>query len=112
PQGMLVTSVTGNSVTLSGTPQVAGSFGITVSAQDSSTGSGPFTITGAFMLNVSPQKMTLSPAGSLPAASSVSAYSQKFSASGGTAPYRFTIASGALPADMTLDIATGALTGT
>lgn len=112
PQGMLVTSVTGNSVTLSGTPQVAGSFGITVSAQDSSTGSGPFTITGAFMLNVSPQTMTLSPAGSLPAASSGSAYSQTFSASGGTAPYRFTIASGALPADMTLDIATGALTGT
>lgn len=112
PQGMLVTPLTGNSVTLSGTPQVAGSFGITVSAQDSSTGSGPFTITGAFTLNVSSPTITLSPAGSLPAASSGSAYSQTFSASGGTAPYTFWIAAGSLPKGMTFDTATGALTGT
>lgn len=113
PHGVTVTSVTGNSVTLSGTPQVAGSFGITVSAQDSSTGSGPFTITGAFTLNVSPSTVTLSPVGpTLPDASSGSAYSQTFSASGGTAPYRFTIVSGAPPAGMTFNTATGALTGT
>lgn len=113
PHGVTVTSVTGNSVTLSGTPQVAGSFGITVSAQDSSTGSGPFTITGAFTLNVSPSTVTLSPVGpTLPDASSGSGYSQTFSASGGTAPYTFSLAGGSFPAGITLNAATGVLSGT
>jgi len=112
PQGMLVTPVTGNSVTFSGTPQVAGNYSVMVSAQDSSTGDGPFTIVSTFTLTVSQLTVTLSPAGpTLPDASSGSAYSQTFSASGGTAPYRFTIVSGAPPAGMTFNTATGALSG-
>lgn len=112
PQGMLVTPVTGNSVTFSGTPQVAGNYSVMVSAQDSSTGDGPFTIVSTFTLTVSQLTVTLSPAGpTLPDASSGSGYSQTFSASGGTAPYRFTIVSGAPPAGMTFNTATGALSG-
>ena len=39
------------------------------------------------------------------------AYSQTVSASGGTAPYTFAVSIGALPAGLTLNPATGAITG-
>src|SRR5690606_26425704 len=39
-------------------------------------------------------------------------YVQAFTASGGVAPYRYTLADGALPAGLALDPATGALAGT
>lgn len=40
------------------------------------------------------------------------AYSAQFTASGGTGPYTFSIVSGALPAGLTLNSSTGAITGT
>jgi hypothetical protein len=48
---------------------------------------------------------------SLPAAISGTAYSQTLKASGGTAPLRWSVAP-ALPAGLSLDAATGAITGT
>ncbi|MEI2302278.1 putative Ig domain-containing protein [Ensifer sp. MJa1] len=51
-------------------------------------------------------------AGTLPTATAATAYNQSFGASGGTAPYNFSIASGALPAGLTLDAASGTLSGT
>ncbi len=55
--------------------------------------------------------ITVNPA-SLPAATSGTPYSQLITASGGTAPYSYSVSSGALPPGITLNPATGALTGT
>ncbi len=49
---------------------------------------------------------------SLPQGSVQSAYSQTLTASGGTAPYTWSLSSGSLPAGLTLNGATGAITGT
>ncbi|HWX65383.1 MAG TPA: putative Ig domain-containing protein [Rhodanobacter sp.] len=91
---------------LSGTPTAAGSFNITVKATD---GLG-FTGSQSYTLTVSAASLTLAPT-TLPAATAESAYSQSFSASGGTAPYAYSLSSGALPAGLTLS-ATGSLSGT
>jgi hypothetical protein len=48
----------------------------------------------------------------LPSGTVGSAYNQTVSASGGTTPYTFSISSGALPAGLILNAATGAITGT
>jgi large repetitive protein len=48
----------------------------------------------------------------LPAATAETAYSRTLTASGGTAPYTYAVTSGALPAGMSLNPTTGALSGT
>ena len=80
---------------LSGTPTVAGSFSITVTATDTNhfTGSQSYTIT------VNAPIITIGPA-TLHAATVGKHYSQAFTASGGVTPYTFT-ENGALPAGMT-----------
>ncbi|RNE56760.1 LPXTG cell wall anchor domain-containing protein [Cryobacterium tepidiphilum] len=55
--------------------------------------------------------MTLSP-GALPSAQVGVAFSSQLSAGGGTSPYTYAITSGSLPDGITLDAASGALTGT
>jgi len=49
---------------------------------------------------------------SLPASSVGSAYSRTLAATGGTLPYTWSVISGSLPAGLSLDPATGAITGT
>ena len=107
PAGLSLSS-TGS---LSGTPTAAGTFSFTVTARDSTTGTGaPFTGSRAFSLVVNAPTVTLSPA-SLPGAMYNSAYSQTISASGGIAPYTYTISAGTLPGGLTLSAA-GVLSGT
>jgi uncharacterized protein YhjY with autotransporter beta-barrel domain len=106
PAGLTLSS-SGN---LSGTPTAAGNFNFTVTAVDSSTGTGPFTGSRAYALTVAAPTMTVSPA-SLAAGTLNSAYSASISASGGTSPYTFALTSGALPAGLTLTSA-GVLSGT
>jgi Ice-binding-like/Putative Ig domain len=55
--------------------------------------------------------ITVNPA-TLPNGSVGTAYNQSVSASGGTAPYTFSVSSGALPNGLVLNPATGAITGT
>lgn len=52
PSGLSVSNPTANSVTISGTPIQAGSYSVTFSARDSSTGEGPFTMPATFTLAV------------------------------------------------------------
>ncbi|HJV43966.1 putative Ig domain-containing protein, partial [Caulobacter sp.] len=96
---------------LSGTPTAAGAFNFTVTATDSSTGTGPFTGSQAYSLTVGAPTVSL-PATSLTSATVGTAYSATLNAAtGGTSPYGYAVTAGALPAGVTLGAA-GALSGT
>ena len=103
PAGLSLSS----SGTLSGTPTAAGSFNITARAIDADGSSGQQSYT----LTIAAPSVTLNPT-TLPVATAEVAYSQSISAAGGTAPYTYSISSGALPAGLSLDPTTGALAGT
>jgi hypothetical protein len=95
---------------LSGTPTGYGSFGFSVTATDSSTGTGPFAGTSAYTLLVTAAKPVISPT-VLPAATFNSSYSQAITASSGNPAYTFSISAGTLPAGLSLDSG-GLLSGT
>ncbi|WP_124983141.1 putative Ig domain-containing protein [Ralstonia solanacearum] len=108
PTGLAFNTGTG---TLSGTPTTAGAVGFTVTATDSSSGSGPYAVSGTYTLTVSAPTLTVAPA-TLPNPALGTAYSQTLTASNGTAPYTYAVTSGALPAGMSLNGTTGVLSGT
>ena len=92
---------------LSGTPTASGSFNFTVTATDALT----YTASQAYTLSVvAAPTITVTPA-SLPSANEDLAYSQSITASGGNAPYGYTVTSGALPPGLTLSSG-GVLSGT
>ena len=92
---------------LTGTATQGGSIGFTVTATDSNGNTG----VKAYTWTVNPPTITLAPpAGNLPVAAET-AYSQVFTASGGTAPYTY-VESGALPTGLTWTAGTGTIAGT
>lgn len=91
---------------LSGVPSQAGTFGFTVRAADANG----FPASQAYSLVVTAPSISLSPT-SLPGGAAGVAYNQSLTAAGGTGPYVFTVATGALPAGMTLS-PSGVLAGT
>lgn len=110
PSGLSITGSTANAVTISGIPLVSGAFNLNVSATDSSTGNGPYTIGQAFVLNVDAPTISITPA-SLPNGAIAANYSQTISASGGIGAYYYTRTAGAIPNGLTLSSA-GILSGT
>ncbi|WP_349644919.1 putative Ig domain-containing protein [Bradyrhizobium sp. Leo170] len=107
PGGLSLDPSTGK---ISGTPTAASNSSFTVTATDANriTGSAGYTIA------ISPPAASFTftpPAGSLPEAMAGEDYRQSISAKGGTAPLIYSVASGALPKGMTLNISTGELTG-
>ncbi len=103
PAGLSLASSTG---VISGTPSSSGSSSFTITATDGNgaTGSRAYSVSIAAGINVSPL--------SLPAATVGTPYSQTISASGGTGGFTFSVTAGALPAGLSLNAATGAITGT
>ncbi len=105
PTGLILNSATG---AIAGTPTTAGTFTFTITATDASGcfGSRLYSITIA-----SPgcPVITVSPA-TLPPGIVLFPYSQTITASGGTAPYTFIVASGALPSGLTLS-SSGVISG-
>ncbi|MEO6920605.1 MAG: putative Ig domain-containing protein [Collimonas sp.] len=109
PAGLTLNAATG---ALSGTTNLSGTFNVTISATDSSTGVGaPFVASHAYALSVGAPTLTLTP-GTLAGAKVSVAYSQQFAAGGGIAPYAYAITAGSLPAGLALNAASGMLSGT
>ncbi|MFS8396402.1 autotransporter domain-containing protein [Xanthomonas campestris pv. raphani] len=102
-------TLNGSSGALIGTPGSVGSFAFSVTATDSTSGT-PSQGTRGYTLNIAAPPIVVAPS-TLPAATRGTAYSQTLSASGGTAPYTYALASGALPAGLTL-ASNGTLSGT
>lgn len=97
---------------LSGTPTAGGTFNFTATATDSSPFPGPFAGSRAYTLVVTPPTIAL-PATGLAGGTVGSAYSASITvASGGTVPYSYAVTAGALPGGLSLNAATGAITGT
>ncbi len=97
--------------TLSGTPTAGGTFSFTVTARDSSTGTGaPFTGSRAYTLTIAAPTITIAPA-TLTTATVGASYNQTISASGGTSSYSFAVTAGSLPNGLTLSSG-GVITGT
>ncbi len=94
--------------TLSGTPTAAGTFSFQLRATDTSGNAG----LGSVTMTISSPAITLSP-GSLPTGTVGTAYSQTITATGGTGTYiGFGVSAGSLPAGISLDGTTGAISGT
>lgn len=108
PAGLTLNSTTG---VVSGTPTTASTYHFTITARDSTTGTGaPFTNSRAYSIPIAPG-VALAPA-TLPNGKLSEAYNQTVAASGGVAPYTYSVTSGSLPAGLALNAATGAITGT
>jgi Autotransporter beta-domain/Bacterial Ig-like domain (group 3)/Putative Ig domain/IPT/TIG domain len=107
PAGLSFSTSTG---ILSGTATAAGSVSFTVSVTDSSTGAGPFVISGTYTLVVAAPAVTVSP--SVLAVPTVGvSYIQTLTANGGSPAYAYAPTAGSLPAGLTLS-ASGVISGT
>ena len=105
PPTLLLNTTTG---VLSGRLTRAGSYTFTIVAYDTNfcASSREYTIQATC------PPITISPPPGLPGGSVGVAYNKVFTATGGTAPYTFTVISGRLPLGLTLDSTTGVLSGT
>lgn len=101
PPGLSISQSGANTAVISGTPLTAGNFAFTVRATESN---------GNFMERVYTVDI-LGITNSPPSGTKGTAYSFSYTAAGGTAPYTFFLASGALPDGLSMDSA-GNITGT
>ncbi len=100
-------TASGTSISYTPAAGYSGPDSFTYTASNLSGTSSPATVT----LTVTAPTLVLTPAaGALPAGQAGTAYSQSFSSTGGSAPYSYT--SSGVPAGLTLDAASGVLSGT
>lgn len=104
PTGLALNGSTG---AITGTPTVAGGYDFTIGATDANSQTGSRRYTGT----VGTAAITISPS-AMPAMTQGQAVSQAFTASGGSGGYTWTLDSGALPAGLSLNGATGVVFGT
>lgn len=105
PAGVTLGAATG---VISGTPTTSGTSNFTVTATDSTQATGQAAL--SIVVSAAPA-LTITTA-TLPNGTTGTAYSQTLAVTGGTAPYTWALASGTLPAGLTLNPSTGAITGT
>jgi len=106
PEGLSINASTGE---ISGTPTATGMASFTVTVTDSATPAG--TVEQALSIAVGIGELEITTT-SLPIATRDALYSQTLAATGGIAPYGWSVAAGALPAGLSLDASTGAISGT
>ena len=108
PAGLSLNSANG---AISGTPTTLGSFSFTAQAMDSSTNA--TTASQQLAISVSAPAVSLSVNTSALLSGTVqSPYIGAVSASGGTSPYSFSVASGTLPPGLSLNSSNGTVSGT
>jgi hypothetical protein len=103
PAGLALNASTG---AITGTPTTAAASSFTISAVD---GTG-VTASRAYAVTISPA-LALNPP-TLPNPTVGTAYTQMLGATGGSGTYTFSISNGTLPAGLTLNASTGAISGT
>jgi hypothetical protein len=112
PAGLSLNASTG---TISGTPTAAGTTSFTVTVTDATptttTPPGPFVASRSLSITVRPASLTITTM-SLPDAQAGKPYAATVTAIGGTSPYTWSITSGSLPRGLSLDPATGVISGT
>ncbi|MFM4808404.1 putative Ig domain-containing protein [Aeromonas hydrophila] len=102
-----IATASGTSITYTPTAGFSGPDSFTYTATNASGTSSPATVT----ITVSTPSITLNP-GTLSNGSVGTAYSQTITASGGSAPYSYAITAGALPEGLSLNAASGLISGT
>jgi hypothetical protein len=106
PAGLTFNASTG---VIGGTPITVGTSTFVLQALDQSDV--PFTVTANRSITIGTASIALSASGTPPAGTVGVAYTSSLQASGGTAPYTWSVASGTLPAGLSLSNA-GTITGT
>ncbi len=102
-------NLNGTSGTISGTASQTGTSAFTLRVQDSQSAQ----TTAGFSVTVLPAANPLAiTTSSLPAATEGTAFNASIVATGGTAPYSFSLTSGSLPAGISMSAANGSLSGT
>jgi hypothetical protein len=109
PPGLALDAKSGN---INGTPKAAADYFFTVSAIDSAGTSGSKAL--SININLAPILVSgiIVTTNSLPDGIIGSSYSQTLQAIGGSGGYKWSVASGSLPAGLTLDAGTGKISGT
>ncbi len=106
PPGLSLDAATGG---ISGTPTSPGTYSFTVQAADG--GSPQQTAQGSLSIAVAAAPVSITTT-SLPSGAVHHAYAATLAATGGTAPYTWSITAGSLPQGLQLDAATGGISGT
>ena len=106
PNGIVLDGVTGD---LTGSPTTPGTFTFTITATDANGCQGNRAYTIVIAAANCPA-ITLAPT-TLPSGTAGFFYSQAIVASGGAAPYTYSVASGALPNGLTINGTTGVISG-
>ena len=101
-----VATASGTSVTYTPAAGYGGPDSFTYVATNDGGASSPATVS----VTVSPPVITFTPA-TLPNGTSGASYSQTLTASGGQAPYGYSVSTGTLPSGLSLDPSTGVLSG-
>ena len=107
PAGLTFNASTG---VISGTPTATGTSSFVIQGVDSSDV--PYTVTASRQITITTGAIAVSISGNPPAGTVGTAYSTTLQATGGTAPYTFSVTSGALPTGLMLNAATGVISGT
>lgn len=106
PAGLTLNSSTG---AITGIPTSAGTFSFTVKVTDASGQSATKSLSLTIAANL-PSLAIIT--GSLPSGTVNQTYSATVTATGGTAPYSWSITAGSLPTGLTLNSSTGVISGT
>jgi hypothetical protein len=106
PAGLTLNPASGG---ITGTPTQVGTSSFLIRAVDSANPD-LRNATVSLSITVNPSLLSITTS-SLPRATAGVAYSQTLAATGGVAPYRWSIASGSLPPNLTLTATTGAVSG-